>query len=153
MFVPGAQLFGTTNPDDPAHWLKRDYLDRLAELPDWRSFAFTLDDNPSLSAEYRACIRREYTGLWFRGFILGEWVAAEGAVFDMWAPRPARRAVGRTARPAAPARAGVNYRAGDLGGNLRSRREFVGWQRGPRRTWSQSSTGIVRAAILSPIVA
>ncbi|MFC5093075.1 PBSX family phage terminase large subunit [Amycolatopsis plumensis] len=86
MSVPGAQLFGTTNPDNPAHWLKHDYLDRLAELPDWRSFAFTLDDNPSLSAEYRASIRREYTGLWFRRFILGEWVAAEGAVFDMWDP-------------------------------------------------------------------
>lgn len=86
MSVPGAQLFGTTNPDNPAHWLKRRYLDRLAELPDWRGFSFTLDDNPALTDDYKAAIRREYTGLWFRRFILGEWVAAEGAVYDMWNP-------------------------------------------------------------------
>lgn len=86
MSVPGAQLFGTTNPDNPAHWLKRKYLDRLTELPDWRGFSFTLDDNPALTDEYKTAIRREYTGLWFRRFILGEWVAAEGAIYDMWNP-------------------------------------------------------------------
>ncbi|RKT85612.1 phage terminase, large subunit, PBSX family [Saccharopolyspora antimicrobica] len=86
MSVPGAQLFGTTNPDSPAHWLKRKYLDRLHELPDWRGFFFQLDDNPALSDDYKAAIRREYTGLWFRRFILGEWVAAEGAIYDMWNP-------------------------------------------------------------------
>jgi PBSX family phage terminase large subunit len=86
MSVPGAQCFCTTNPDSPAHWLKRRYLDRLTELPDWRSFTFTLDDNPSLTQSYKDSIRREYTGLWFRRFVLGEWVAAEGAVYDMWEP-------------------------------------------------------------------
>ena len=86
MSVPGAQLFGTTNPDSPAHWLKRRYLDRLGQLGDWRGFFFQLDDNPALPAEYKAAIRREYTGLWFRRFILGEWVAAEGAIYDMWNP-------------------------------------------------------------------
>lgn len=86
MSVPGAQLFATTNPDNPAHWLKRKYLDRLAQLPDWRHFTFTLDDNPALSDAYKASVRREFTGLWYRRFILGEWVAAEGAVFADWDP-------------------------------------------------------------------
>lgn len=86
MSVPGAQLFGTTNPDNPAHWLKRKYLDRIADLPDWRTWHFTLKDNPSLTAEYIESISREFTGLWYRRFILGEWVAAEGAIFDMWDP-------------------------------------------------------------------
>lgn len=98
MSVPGAQLFGTTNPDSPGHWLKRKFLDRLAQLPDWRRFHFTLEDNPSLTADYVASIRREFTGLWFRRFILGEWVQAEGAVFDMW--DPARHVVGHTSLPA-----------------------------------------------------
>lgn len=87
MSVPGAQLFGTTNPDNPAHWLKRKFLDRLEKLPDWRRFHFTLHDNPSLTAEYVASISTEFTGLWFRRFILGEWVAAEGAIYDMWEPK------------------------------------------------------------------
>jgi PBSX family phage terminase large subunit len=86
MSVPGAQLFGTTNPDNPAHWLKRKFLDRLAKLPAWRRFHFTLPDNPSLSASYVASISAEFTGLWYRRFILGEWVAAEGAVYSMWDP-------------------------------------------------------------------
>jgi PBSX family phage terminase large subunit len=86
MSVPGAQMFATTNPDNPAHWLKRKFLDRLAQLPDWRRFHFTLHDNPSLTATYVASISTELTGLWFRRFILGEWVAAEGAIYDMWRP-------------------------------------------------------------------
>jgi PBSX family phage terminase large subunit len=87
MSVDGAKLFGSTNPDNPAHWFKTKYLDRIgAELPDWRSWKFGMEDNPSLSEKYKEAKRREFTGLWYRRFILGEWVAAEGAVFDMWDP-------------------------------------------------------------------
>lgn len=85
MSVPGAQLFATTNPDNPAHWLKRRFLDRADEIG-WRVFQFTLRDNPALTADYVAAVSAEFTGLWFRRFILGEWVAAEGAVYDMWDP-------------------------------------------------------------------
>ncbi|MDK6230831.1 PBSX family phage terminase large subunit, partial [Streptococcus agalactiae] len=63
-----------------------DYLDRLDELHDWRNFNFTLDDNPALSEEYKESLKAEYTGLWYKRFILGQWVAAEGAVYDMWNP-------------------------------------------------------------------
>lgn len=86
MSVRGAKLFGTTNPDNPAHWLKTKFIDRIGDLPHWRVWHFLMDDNPSLSAEYVAQKRLEFTGLWFRRFILGEWVAAEGAVFPMWDP-------------------------------------------------------------------
>jgi PBSX family phage terminase large subunit len=90
MSVKGAQLFGTTNPDSPAHWLKKKFLDRIGTmhnaLKDWTRWSFTIDDNPSLEADYIAAIKNEFTGLWYRRFILGEWVAAEGAVFDFWNP-------------------------------------------------------------------
>ncbi|WP_018135435.1 PBSX family phage terminase large subunit [Acaricomes phytoseiuli] len=86
MSVPGAKLFGTSNPDSPSHWLKRKFLDRINKLPDWASWHFTLDDNPALTEEYKNSIRNEFTGLWYRRFILGEWVAAEGAIYDMWNP-------------------------------------------------------------------
>ena len=86
MSVRGAKLFGTTNPDNPAHWLKVKFLDRLGDLPHWRVWHFVMDDNPSLSAEYIAQKRAEFTGLWYRRFILGEWVAADGAIYDMWDP-------------------------------------------------------------------
>lgn len=86
MSVKGAKLFGSTNPDNPAHWFKAKFLDRLVELPNWRHWHFLMGDNPSLTRQYIEDKRREFTGLWFRRFIEGEWVAAEGAVFPMWDP-------------------------------------------------------------------
>ncbi|MFB7908124.1 PBSX family phage terminase large subunit [Kitasatospora sp. NPDC056076] len=83
--VPGARLFATTNPDGPAHWLKTRFIDRGHEL-DLRSWHFTLDDNPSLAPAYVASLKAEYVGLWYRRFIDGAWVQAEGAIYDMWQP-------------------------------------------------------------------
>ncbi|WP_224274068.1 PBSX family phage terminase large subunit [Streptomyces sp. LS1784] len=83
--VPGARLFATTNPDSPAHWLKRKFLDRRAQL-DLQAWHFTLNDNPSLAPAYVTALKSEYVGLWYRRMIDGAWVAAEGAVFDMWDP-------------------------------------------------------------------
>lgn len=83
--VTGARLVGTTNPDNPSHWLKRKYLDRASELG-WSVWHFTMRDNPGLSPEYISRMEREYTGLYYRRFIEGAWVAAEGAVFDTWDP-------------------------------------------------------------------
>ena len=83
MSVPGAKLFATTNPDGPAHWFKKQVVDRAAELG-YKVFRFTLVDNIHLAAEYVAQISREYVGLWYRRFILGEWVQAAGAVYESW---------------------------------------------------------------------
>jgi PBSX family phage terminase large subunit len=83
--VPGAQLFATTNPDNPNHWLRKKFLLRTSEL-DLRAWHFTIDDNHSLDPKYVASLKAEYVGLWYRRFILGKWVAAEGAVYDMFDP-------------------------------------------------------------------
>lgn len=83
--VPGAQLLGTTNPDGPAHWLRKSFLLRAGEL-NLASWHFTLDDNPSLDPGYVAALKLEYVGLWHRRYILGQWCLAEGAVYDMWDP-------------------------------------------------------------------
>lgn len=83
--LAGAKFIGTTNPDNPAHWLKKKYLDRRAEL-DMRVWEFVLEDNPHLPPEYVDALKREYVGLWYRRYILGQWVAAEGAIFDMLDP-------------------------------------------------------------------
>ncbi len=81
--VTGAKLFGTTNPDSPYHYLKNDYLDRVAEL-NLKVFKFNIDDNPYLSREYVESLKKEYTGLFYKRFILGLWVLAEGVIYDMW---------------------------------------------------------------------
>lgn len=81
--VPGARLFGTTNPDSPFHWLKTDYIDRAADL-DLRCFDFALVDNPSLDPRFVANLKREYRGLWYQRYIEGKWVLAEGTVYDFF---------------------------------------------------------------------
>lgn len=80
---PGAKLFGTTNPDAPGHWLKVKYLDREADL-DILIDKFLLGDNTKLPGEYIENITREYTGVFYQRFILGEWVLAEGIIYPMF---------------------------------------------------------------------
>ena len=79
--APGAEGFGTTNPDSPAHWLKKDFMDR-ADALGWNMFSWTLDEATFLNPEFLARLKREHTGLFYRRFIKGEWVMAEGAVYD-----------------------------------------------------------------------
>jgi len=81
--VPGAQLFGSTNPDSPFHWLKTEYIDRQDTL-NIKVFSFSIEDNPSLTQEYKNDLKKEYQGLWFDRYIEGKWVLAEGAIFDFF---------------------------------------------------------------------
>lgn len=79
--VTGAQILGTCNPEGPRHWLKKDYIDRADEL-DMIYWNFTLDDNPSLDETYKSNLKKEYTGMWYKRYILGEWAVSHGLVFD-----------------------------------------------------------------------
>ena len=76
----GAKLFATTNPDNPTHWVKRDYLDNVGV--DLLSLKFTLDDNIFLPREYIETLKSEFCGVFYDRFILGKWVAAEGRVYE-----------------------------------------------------------------------
>ena len=81
--LPNAKLIATTNPDAPSHWLKANYIDRQEEL-DFIDVKFLLDDNTTLPADYVDNIKREYVGVFFERFILGNWVAAEGLIYPMY---------------------------------------------------------------------
>jgi len=82
--VPGAKILATTNPDNPRHWLRTGYMNHPARV-DLKSWHFTIDDNPSLTEKVVQRLKSSYPpGLFYRRFILGEWVAAEGAIYDMW---------------------------------------------------------------------
>lgn len=76
--ISGAKLFGTTNPDSPFHWFKL----LMENNSDVKIFKFTMEDNPSLTQEYKDFIRRQYKGLWYQRFIEGLWVQAEGAIYS-----------------------------------------------------------------------
>jgi PBSX family phage terminase large subunit len=83
MSLEGAQFFGSTNPDNPNHYLKKDFLDRKAELDMWTDH-FAIEDNTFLPKAYVEQLKKEYVGLWYKRFILGLWCAAEGAIYDFF---------------------------------------------------------------------
>lgn len=76
-----ARIFGTTNPDSPFHWLRRDYLTNNVDVKSW---AFVMDDNPKLQTHEKEYLKRQYTGLWYKRFIEGLWVQAEGSIYDFF---------------------------------------------------------------------
>lgn len=80
-----AKLIGTTNPDNPQHWLMTNYIDRMDNL-DMFVMQFLIDDNTTLEKDYVDNLKKEYTGVFYRRFILGEWCNAEGVVYPMFDP-------------------------------------------------------------------
>lgn len=76
----GAKLFATTNPDDPDHWLKKNYIDN--KNADLLSVKFRLEDNVFLPKEYIQQLRAEFHGVFYDRFILGNWTKAEGRIYS-----------------------------------------------------------------------
>ncbi len=81
----GAKLIATTNPDNPNHWLMKKYIERSDEL-DMLVMKFLIDDNIFLDPVYIENLKKEYTGVFYERFILGNWVIAEGLVYPMFDP-------------------------------------------------------------------
>lgn len=85
--MPGAKLFATTNPDSPQHWFMVKYIKRADELG-INIHRFTIDDNPFLDPAYVEALKKEYTGVFYKRFILGQWVVADGACYPQFADKP-----------------------------------------------------------------
>lgn len=80
--IDGARIICDTNPDNPEHWLKKDYIDNQNPEARIKSFHFTLDDNPTLPSEYVKSLKvATPTGMFYDRRILGLWVSGEGAVY------------------------------------------------------------------------
>ena len=83
--VEGAQCFCNCNPDSPYHWFYTDYIIN-DEITDKKVWKFLMEDNLSLSQSYIESLKQMYRGVWYERMILGNWVAAEGRVYDMFEP-------------------------------------------------------------------
>ena len=81
--VAGSKIFMNCNPNGAYHFIKTDFIDRAGEVGLFR-LHFTMDDNLTLSPEIRESYARSFAGVFYRQYILGEWVSAEGAVYPMW---------------------------------------------------------------------
>lgn len=85
--VEGSKWWFNCNPEAPAHWFKTQWIDR-AEQQRILYQHFTMDDNLSLAADIKARYRSMYTGVFYKRYILGMWVAAEGVVYDLFCNDP-----------------------------------------------------------------
>lgn len=83
----GARIYMDTNPENPTHTVKIDYVDKDGQRLkngqlNIRAFNFTLYDNTFLNKEYVESIEASTpTGMFFDRDILGVWVASEGVVY------------------------------------------------------------------------
>lgn len=80
--VPKSKAFWTCNPDSPYHPVYIDYISKKEGRSDLFHLKFIIDDNPVLTPEYIQELKTTYSGIFFRRMILGEWVLAEGIIYD-----------------------------------------------------------------------
>lgn len=81
--VAGSKFWFNCNPEGPNHWFKKNWIDENKNL---LYLHFTMDDNLSLSQEVKTRYKRMYSGVFYNRFILGQWVAADGVIYDMFSP-------------------------------------------------------------------
>lgn len=86
--VDGAQMFWTMNPESPYHFIYTDYITNtdLINSGTIKVWHFTLEDNLHLSKHYIEELKRvnKKSQVNYKRNILGEWVIAEGAIYDMF---------------------------------------------------------------------
>lgn len=70
----------TCNPKGKTHWVYK-FLQSDADI---FSQSYALSDNPFLDDNVRREMEREHTGVFYERYILGLWVAAEGAVYKIF---------------------------------------------------------------------
>ena len=76
----GARIVFDTNPSNPNHWLKQDYIDSDDDMI--INFHFKLDDNTFLSERYKQSIKSATpSGKFYDRDIRGLWTVAEGAIY------------------------------------------------------------------------
>lgn len=81
--VRNSKMWFNCNPDTPSHWFYREWILK-AEEKNALYLHFTMEDNPSLSKQLRQRYERLYSGTFYDRFVLGKWVASEGAVYPMF---------------------------------------------------------------------
>ena len=81
--VAGSRLWFNCNPEGPNHWFYKTWV-RQAESRNCLRLHFTMEDNPSLTPEIRRRYHNLYTGVFYQRFVLGQWVQAEGRVYDFF---------------------------------------------------------------------
>ena len=80
--VTGSHIICDTNPDNPQHWLKVDYIDNPDPNTKTVTISFTIDDNTTLAPDFVERIKASTpSGMFYDRNIRGLWVSGEGIVY------------------------------------------------------------------------
>lgn len=79
--VAGSKLWFNCNPDSPQHWFYTEWIQNAAQR-NALHLHFLLEDNPSLDESVVNRYKTLYTGVFYQRYILGQWVLAEGLVYE-----------------------------------------------------------------------
>lgn len=85
--VDGSKFWFNCNPEGPDHWFKKNWIDR-ADEKNVLYLHFTMKDNLSLSEHIRLRYEHQYSGVFYKRYIEGLWVLAEGLLFPYLAEEP-----------------------------------------------------------------
>ena len=81
--VERSKFWFNCNPDGPYHWFKTNWIDKQEEK-NILYLHFTMDDNLSLSEKIKKRYAGMYSGIFYKRYILGLWVVAEGIIYSMF---------------------------------------------------------------------
>lgn len=84
--VMGARIWMNCNPGNPHNYIKEEFIDKADEKNIYH-LHFLMDDNLTLSESVRERYKRTWPvgSVFYKRFILGLWVAAEGLVYQQFA--------------------------------------------------------------------
>lgn len=83
--LDGSKFWFNCNPEHPFHWFYNEWIKKV-DAKNMIYLHFTMDDNPSLSAQVKNRYKNLYSGAFYQRFIEGKWVAADGLVYPMFDP-------------------------------------------------------------------
>lgn len=81
--VDGSTMWFNCNPEGPEHWFFKEWVSKAKEH-NMLHIHFTMSDNLSLSERIRERYENQFSGVFYRRYILGEWCVAEGLVYDFF---------------------------------------------------------------------
>ena len=82
--IPGAKTFANCNPDSPYHWFYKNVLRN--KTMDKKIWQFNMEDNLSLTDEYKRQLESQFSGVFKKRFIDGKWCVADGKIYDTFDP-------------------------------------------------------------------
>ncbi len=81
--VKEAKLWFNCNPENPNHYFYKEWVEK-AEEKRALHIHFLMTDNPILTKEAIEQAESLYSGVFYKRYILGEWVAPQGLIYTMF---------------------------------------------------------------------